>query len=65
MRHKFLKNWNVDLDEVVYPPEAGKYSLFSSDQIIEHFSYIVKSVKFFLNFKFNYFSLFLLNYFLF
>lgn len=44
MRHKFLKDWNVDRDEIVYPPDSGKYSLFSSDQIIEHLSYIVTSV---------------------
>lgn len=47
MRHKFLKDWNVDNDKIIYPPDSGKYSIFTSNQIIEHFSYIVDSVIFF------------------
>uniref|UniRef100_A0AC34FF61 Polycystin cation channel PKD1/PKD2 domain-containing protein n=1 Tax=Panagrolaimus sp. ES5 TaxID=591445 RepID=A0AC34FF61_9BILA len=43
MRHKFLRDWNHDNDAIVYPPESGRYAVFSSDQIIQHFSYIVTS----------------------
>ncbi|KAI1718490.1 polycystin cation channel domain-containing protein [Ditylenchus destructor] len=43
MRHKFLKKWDDERDAVVYPPDTGKYALFTSDEIIEHFSFIVKA----------------------
>uniref|UniRef100_A0A915EFI0 Mucolipin extracytosolic domain-containing protein n=1 Tax=Ditylenchus dipsaci TaxID=166011 RepID=A0A915EFI0_9BILA len=41
--HKFLKNWNDERDAVVYPPDSSKYAVFTSDQILEHFAFIVKS----------------------
>jgi len=43
MRHKFLKDWDDERDAVVYPPESGRYAVFSSDQIIEHFAFMVTS----------------------
>ena len=45
MRHKFLKDWDDERDAVVYPPESGRYAVFSSDQIIEHFAFMVTSVS--------------------
>lgn len=47
MRHKFLKSWDDERDAVVYPPESGRYAVFSSDQIIEHFAFMVTSVSFY------------------
>uniref|UniRef100_A0A7E4VEN4 PKD_channel domain-containing protein n=1 Tax=Panagrellus redivivus TaxID=6233 RepID=A0A7E4VEN4_PANRE len=41
MRHKFLKEWDDERDAVVYPPESGSYAVFSSDGLIEHFSFMV------------------------
>uniref|UniRef100_A0AC34QP79 Uncharacterized protein n=1 Tax=Panagrolaimus sp. JU765 TaxID=591449 RepID=A0AC34QP79_9BILA len=46
MRHKFLKDWSDERDAVVYPPESGRYAVFSSDQIIEHFAFMVTSVSY-------------------
>ncbi|CAD5211036.1 unnamed protein product [Bursaphelenchus okinawaensis] len=43
MRHKFLKDWDHERDAVTYPPEAGRYSVFTSNDIIEHISHIVSS----------------------
>jgi hypothetical protein len=43
MRHKFLKDWSDERDAVVYPPGSGKYSVFTTDQIVSHFSFIVTS----------------------
>ncbi|CAD5215297.1 unnamed protein product [Bursaphelenchus xylophilus] len=43
MRHKFLKDWDHERDAVTYPPEAGRYSVFTSDEIVEHISHIVSS----------------------
>lgn len=44
MRHKFLKDWGPERDTIAYPPAAGKYSVFTSDQIVEHFAHIIKAV---------------------
>ncbi|KAI6194405.1 PKD-channel domain-containing protein [Aphelenchoides besseyi] len=41
MRHKFLKDWDHDRDAVTYPPEAGRYAVFSSDGIIAHMAHII------------------------
>jgi hypothetical protein len=43
MRHKFLRNWDDSRDQTSYPPETSRYAVFSSNQIIQHFSYIVTS----------------------
>uniref|UniRef100_A0A183BMS3 PKD_channel domain-containing protein n=1 Tax=Globodera pallida TaxID=36090 RepID=A0A183BMS3_GLOPA len=43
MRHKFLKEWGDERDTRTYPPASGPYSVYTSDQIIEHFSHIVKA----------------------
>ncbi|KAL7072565.1 hypothetical protein ACQ4LE_007705 [Meloidogyne hapla] len=43
MRHKFLKDWGPERDTIAYPPAAGKYSVFTSDQIVEHFAHIIKA----------------------
>ncbi|KAH7709428.1 mucolipin 1 [Aphelenchoides avenae] len=43
MRHKFLKQWSTERDAVAYPPDTGRYAVFTSDEIIEHFAFIVKS----------------------
>ncbi|CEF59832.1 Polycystin cation channel, PKD1/PKD2 domain-containing protein [Strongyloides ratti] len=39
MRHKFLQNWNDERDVVSYPPSAGRYSVFDSSDILEHFAF--------------------------
>uniref|UniRef100_A0A0N4ZAV0 PKD_channel domain-containing protein n=1 Tax=Parastrongyloides trichosuri TaxID=131310 RepID=A0A0N4ZAV0_PARTI len=39
MRHKFLQNWSDERDVVSYPPSAGKYSVFDSSDILEHFAF--------------------------
>lgn len=41
MRHKFLKDWTAERDTIAYPPSGGDYSVYTSNQIIEHFSHIV------------------------
>uniref|UniRef100_A0A914MV01 Polycystin cation channel PKD1/PKD2 domain-containing protein n=1 Tax=Meloidogyne incognita TaxID=6306 RepID=A0A914MV01_MELIC len=43
MRHKFLRDWGPERDTIAYPPAAGKYSVFTSDQIVEHFAHIIKA----------------------
>ncbi|KAF7635170.1 PKD_channel domain-containing protein [Meloidogyne graminicola] len=43
MRHKFLKDWGPERDTIAYPPSSGKYSVFTSDQIVEHFAHIIKA----------------------
>uniref|UniRef100_A0A0K0FG47 PKD_channel domain-containing protein n=1 Tax=Strongyloides venezuelensis TaxID=75913 RepID=A0A0K0FG47_STRVS len=39
MRHKFLQNWSDERDVVSYPPSAGRYSVFDSIDIFEHFAF--------------------------
>jgi hypothetical protein len=43
MRHKFLADWDHARDAVTYPPESGRYSIFSSREIIQHMAHIVNS----------------------
>uniref|UniRef100_A0AC35U8E0 PKD_channel domain-containing protein n=1 Tax=Rhabditophanes sp. KR3021 TaxID=114890 RepID=A0AC35U8E0_9BILA len=43
MRHKFLKDWDDERDVVAYPPPVGKYSVYRSTDLIEHFAFIVNS----------------------
>ncbi|KAL3087967.1 hypothetical protein niasHT_006628 [Heterodera trifolii] len=43
MRHKFLKEWGDERDTRTYPPANGHYSVYTSDQIIQHFAHIVKA----------------------
>ncbi|CEF67744.1 3-phosphoinositide-dependent protein kinase 1 [Strongyloides ratti] len=43
MRHKFLKDWSDERDIVTYPPSVGKYSVFTSTDLIEHFAFIINS----------------------
>lgn len=45
MRHKFLRDWDHERDSVTYPPEAGRYSVFTSKDLIEHMSHIVTAVS--------------------
>lgn len=45
MRHKFLRDWDHSRDAIVYPPAAGRYSVFSSSDIIKHMSHIVVAVS--------------------
>ncbi|KAI6184130.1 PKD-channel domain-containing protein [Aphelenchoides bicaudatus] len=40
MRHKFLRDWDHARDAVSYPPETERYTIFSSNEIIEHMSHI-------------------------
>uniref|UniRef100_A0A915BDI8 Polycystin cation channel PKD1/PKD2 domain-containing protein n=1 Tax=Parascaris univalens TaxID=6257 RepID=A0A915BDI8_PARUN len=41
MRHKFLKKWNDERDTLVYPPSAGKYSVYTGADIIAQFAFMV------------------------
>ncbi|MFH4976471.1 hypothetical protein AB6A40_003180 [Gnathostoma spinigerum] len=43
MRHKFLKNWDDERDALVYPPSAGRYSVYTGAQIVEEFAFTVNS----------------------
>lgn len=43
MRHKFLKDWSDERDAIVYPPGSGKYSVFTTDQIVEHFAFLINA----------------------
>uniref|UniRef100_A0A0K0EZJ6 PKD_channel domain-containing protein n=1 Tax=Strongyloides venezuelensis TaxID=75913 RepID=A0A0K0EZJ6_STRVS len=43
MRHKFLKDWGDERDIVTYPPSVGKYSVFTSTDLIEHFAFVINS----------------------
>uniref|UniRef100_A0A0K0DXI4 PKD_channel domain-containing protein n=1 Tax=Strongyloides stercoralis TaxID=6248 RepID=A0A0K0DXI4_STRER len=43
MRHKFLKDWSDERDIVTYPPSVGKYSVFTSTDLIEHFAFLINS----------------------
>ncbi|VDM23722.1 unnamed protein product [Toxocara canis] len=41
MRHKFLKEWNDERDTLVYPPSAGRYSVYTGADIIIQFAFMV------------------------
>lgn len=47
MRHKFLKKWNDERDTLVYPPSAGKYSVYTGVDIIAQFAFMVDAVSVF------------------